>query len=113
MAIAADAVMMEHYSTDTLTWLAAAIEKLRSYPDLKDKVDFYAIDLSFDQLSDPSEAAYFLSLPTTFFLKSRVVDDLKSAAHTLLYQNPDFKKLMTDLGASPTSLPTGRAGEDR
>jgi NTE family protein len=111
VAIAADAVTMRNYSTDTLAWLAAAIEKLRSYPDLKNKVDFYAIDLSFDQLRDRSEVAYFLSLPTTFFLKSRVVDDLKSAAHTLLYQNPNFKRLMTDLGASPTSLPTGRAGE--
>ena len=73
-------------------------------------MDFYSIDLSFDQFRDQSEAAYFLSLPTTFFLKSHVVDDLKAAAHTLLYQNPDFKRLMTDLGASPTNLSTGRAG---
>jgi len=111
VAIAADAVTMRHYSTDTIEWLAAATEKLRSYPGLKDKVNFYSIDLSFDQFSDQSKAAYFLSLPTTFFLKSHVVDDLKAAAHTLLYQNPDFKKLMTDLGASSTSLPSRPAGE--
>jgi len=110
VAIAADGVTMQNYSADTLAWLAAAIEKLRSYPDLKSKMDFYSIDLSFDQFREQSEAAYFLSLPTTFFLKSPVVDGLKAAARTLLYQNPDFKKLMTDLGASPTSLPAGRAG---
>jgi NTE family protein len=110
VAIAADAVTMRDYSADTLAWLAAAIEKLRSYPDLRNKLDFYSIDLSFDQFREQSQAAYFLSLPTTFFLKSPVVDDLKAAAHTLLYQNPDFKKLMTDLGASSTSLPAGRAG---
>ena len=110
VAIAADAVTMRLYSADTLAWLAAAIEKLRSDPALKSKVDFYSIDLSFDQFRDQSEAAYFLSLPTTFFLKSHVIGDLKAAAHTLLYQNPDFKRLMTDLGASSTSRPTGRAG---
>jgi NTE family protein len=110
VAIAADGVTMEHYSSDTLAWLAAATDKLRSYPGLKDKVSFYSIDLSFDQFSNHSEAAYFLSLPTTFFLKSHVVDDLKAAAHTLLYQHPDFKRLMTDLGTSSTSLPAGPSG---
>jgi NTE family protein len=110
VAVAADAVTMEHYSSDTLAWLGAAIDKLRNYPDLKNKVDFYSIDLSFDQFSEPSQAAYFLNLPTTFFLKDHVVDELKTAAHTLLYQHPDFKKLMTDLGASPTNPATGREG---
>ena len=32
--------------------------------------------------------------------------EIKAAEHTLLYQNPDFNRLMTDLGASSTSLPT-------
>jgi NTE family protein len=100
VAVAADAVTMQHYSNDTLAWLGAAIERLRNHPDLKNKVDFYSIDLSFDQFSDPSQAAYFLSLPTSFFLKDHVIDELEGAAHTLLYQHPDFKKLMTDLGAS-------------
>ena len=110
VAIAADAVTMEHYSNDTLAWLGSAIEKLRDYPDLKGKVDFYAIDLSFDQFSDESKATYFLNLPTTFFLKSPVVDELKEAAHTLLYQHPEFKKLMTDLGGSAISPVTERPG---
>ena len=86
------------------------MERLRNYPALKGKVDFYSIDLSFDQFSDQSEAAYYLSLPTSFFLKSQVVDKLKAAAHTLLYQNPDFRKLMTDLRARTNSPATGRPG---
>jgi NTE family protein len=103
VAVAADAVTMQHYSTDTLAWLGAAIDRLRNHPGLKSKVDFYSIDLSFDQFSDPEQAAYFLSLPTSFFLKDHVVDELEVAAHVLLYQHPDFKKLMTDLGARSTN----------
>jgi NTE family protein len=100
VAVAADGTTMEHYSADTLTLLGLGIERLRNYPGLKDNVKFYSIDLSFDQFSDESEAAYFLSLPTSFFLESPVVDKLKTAAHTLLFQHPEFKKLMTDLGAN-------------
>ena len=110
VAIAADAVTMRHCSSDTLAWMAAAVDKLRSDRDFKNRVDFYSIDLSFDQFRNQSEAAYFLSLPTTFCLKNDVVHKLKAAAHTLLYQNPDFKKLMTDLAATSTNPPAGRAG---
>jgi hypothetical protein len=49
-------------------------------------------------------------LPTSFFLKDHVVDDLPTAAHTLLYQNRDFKKPMTDLEASPTTPRAGSGG---
>ena len=73
----------------------------------KDRVSFYAIDLSFGQFSKPSEVQYFLSLPTTFSLNARVVGQLKTAAHTLLYQNPDFKKLLTDLGAGAPGVGRG------
>lgn len=112
VVMAADARMIEHYSTDTLAWFREALGKLRQQPDLQGKVDFYAIDLSFKKFNDPSRMAYFLSLPTTFNLSDEVVDELKAAAHTLLHENPDFKKLMADLNASragavpPTATPS-------
>jgi NTE family protein len=107
VVMAADARMIEQYSSDTLVWFQSAIENLRNRPDLKNKVAFYAINLDFKQFSEPAVAQYFLSLPTTFSLSTRVVDQLKAAAHTLLYQNPDFKKLMTDLGARTAGDPLG------
>jgi len=104
VVVAADARTLEHYSSDTIVWFREAIQNLRHRPNLKGKIDFYAIDLSFKQFSDSSRAAYFLSLPTTFSLSDQVVDELKAAAHTLLHQNPDFKKLVTDLGANPAGI---------
>ena len=117
VVIAADARMVEHYSADTLAWFREALGKLRHRTDLKDKVEFYAIDLSFKKFNDPSRMAYFLSLPTTFNLSDKVVDELKAAAHTLLHQNPDFQKLMADLKARrarvatpPSTPPPPRVG---
>jgi len=110
VAMAAEARMMEHYTADTLEWFHNSIETLRQRPDLKNKVSFYAIDLSFKQFSEPSVANYFLSLPTTFDLNSQVVDRLKAAARTLLYQNPEFKHLLTDLNAHTARVDGGTNG---
>ena len=38
------------------------------------------------------------------------MDELKTAAHTLLYQNADFKKLLTDLGANAPGASRGANG---
>lgn len=110
VAMAASARIMEHYTADTLTWFHRAIDSLRARPDLKDRVSFDAVDLSFGQFSEPSQVQYFLSLPTTFNLNAHVVDELKTAAHTLLYQNADFKKLLTDLGANAPGASRGANG---
>ena len=109
VAMAAEARMIEHYSADTLVWFRSAIDTLRNRPDLKNQVSFYTINLDFKQFHEPSLANYFLSLPTTFSLNNHVVDQLKTAAHTLLYQNPDFQQLVTDLGASSAGVPKGPA----
>ena len=108
VAMAASARIMDHYTADTLTWFHSAIDNLRIRPELAGKVDFYAIDLSFNQFREPSEATYFLSLPTSFFLEGRVVDQLKAAARTLLYQNPEFNKMVAELGATTNSPVTGQ-----
>lgn len=111
VTMAASARIMEHYTADTLTWFHSAIDGLRQRPELANRVSFYAINLSFKQFSEPSEAEYFLSLPTSFFLKGQVVDQLKVAARTLLYQNPEFQKLLTALGASTNRPPIGQPGK--
>lgn len=99
VAVAADSRTMERYSEDTLLWFRALIEGFRTRQELHGKVDFYSIELDFTKFKDREKALRFLSLPTTFKLKDEVVDELKQAAHTLLYQNEDFQKLATDLGA--------------
>ncbi len=105
VAIVADGVTMEHYSNDSLSLLRLGIERAKNFPELKDKVEFYSIDLSFDQIRETSEAEYLLSLPTSFCLRDEAVKKLKQAAHTLLYQHPEFKRLMTDLKAHPAAAP--------
>jgi NTE family protein len=64
-------------------------------------IDVFAIDVSFDSIDDPKERAYFLSLPTTFYLPPQDIDRLRSVAGQLLRQSGDYQKLLKQLSATP------------
>jgi NTE family protein len=65
------------------------------------KIDVFAINIGFEQLADPKERNYFMSLPTSFVLKSEEVDRLRAIAGTLLRQSEEYQRLLKDLGAVP------------
>ena len=65
------------------------------------RIKAYAIDVSFDWISDPKERAYFMNLPTSFVLSSKEVDRLRELAGQLLRQSEDFQKLVEDMGGMP------------
>jgi NTE family protein len=59
----------------------------------------YAIDVSFPQLKDPTEAAYLNDLPTSFALPPEAVDRLRAAAAKIVLESPEFSRLLKDVGA--------------
>ena len=65
------------------------------------RIDIFAIDIGFEQLADAKERNYFMSLPTSFVLKSEEVDRLRAIAGTLLRQSEEYQRLLKDLGAVP------------
>jgi NTE family protein len=65
--------------------------------------DYYFIHVGFDALADASERSFFRSLLTTFTLPDSTVDRLVAAGGTLLRDAPEFKRLLADLGASPSA----------
>ena len=103
VAVAASTRMMERYSEDTILGFNELVRGFEERQGLKDKVEFYSIDLDFLKVREPGQIEFLLTLPTSFVLKSDVVDNLKKTARTLLYENEEFKRLVTDLNAG--SLP--------
>jgi len=61
---------------------------------------FDAIDVSFDAISDPKERAYFMNLPTSFFLSDEAVDRLRTLAGRLLRESPSYRRFLE--GADPS-----------
>ena len=63
-------------------------------------IEFYLVEVSFDNLKDTAEGAYLANLPTSFRLSDEEVDRLRAGARRILTESDDFKKFLRDLGAS-------------
>ena len=74
------------------------------------KIDVYGINIGFEQIADPMERNYFMSLPTSFVLKPEEVDRLRAIAATLLHQSEEYQRLLKALGAE---LPKEGAADSR
>ncbi len=66
-------------------------------------IEIYPIDVSFAALADKAEVEYLNSLPTSFVLPAEAVDRLRAAARTIVESSPEFKRLLRDAGARPSS----------
>jgi NTE family protein len=64
-------------------------------------IEFYMVDVRFENLRDKAEGGYLAQLPTSFRLPSGDVDRLRAAARLLLRESEDFQKLIKDLSGQP------------
>ena len=55
------------------------------------------IEVSFDDLEEEDERAYFNALPTSFNLPAEDIDRLREAGGRLLRSSPDYQRLLRDL----------------
>lgn len=73
-------------------------------------LDYYVTEVSFHALPNVEERMGFLDMPTSFNLSDENVDRLREAAKRILYNSPDFQRLVRDLGGS---LPGSKSEPDR
>jgi NTE family protein len=62
-----------------------------------DDIEFYLIEVDFDDISDEKERNYFKSLPTSFKLDDETVDNLREIAGRLLNQSKVYQRLLRDV----------------
>ena len=67
-------------------------------------VELYFLHLHFRQLQDARLRDALYLIPTALTLPAEQVDELVSTGEQLLRSNPEFKRLLKDLGASPAEL---------
>jgi NTE family protein len=58
-------------------------------------------DVSFENVPDPDERAYFMDLPTSFVLKEESIDRLRDVAGRLMRESKEYQALVRDMGGSP------------
>jgi len=97
-------VPLDSHSFDTLELLRATVRELQravsgpaGLPEtggrcppcipeipLQTHIDFYNVQVAFDDLRDPQQRAWFKNLPTTFQLPRETIDNVVDAGHCLL-----------------------------
>jgi len=108
VTVALGTVPMNRYSFETLELLKqnvkqwekewndgnqAAADPQRALPPLQ----IHVVEVSFDDLQDDAERAYFAKLPTSFNLPPGAVTRLKAVAGKLLNQSETYRALLHDL----------------
>jgi len=104
-------IAIERYNHETLALLkdilkpwADAVTKQRcegravsTEPGSCGDIRFYVVEVRFDALKDEAERNYFGRLRTSFKLTSEEVDKIRDAAHRILVESEEFKRVLGDL----------------
>ena len=117
-------VPIDHYSYEATELLSdneaqwASMNRLRRSPAFTASKDpdvatdvrtpdatIYAIDVSFNRLTDKAERDYLNELPTSFSLPGEAVDRLRAAAATIINGSPEFQRLLKDVGSEVLAKP--------
>lgn len=69
----------------------------RDDSDSCDDIEFYLIEVDFDDIADKEKRKYFKSLPTSFKLSDENVDNLREAAGRLLNQSKVYQQLLRNV----------------
>jgi NTE family protein len=65
------------------------------------RVQFYIVEVSFDDLQDDEDKAYFEKLPTSFNLPPGAIARLRAVAGKLLKQSESYRALLRELASDP------------
>jgi NTE family protein len=63
-------------------------------------VTSYFVEMGFIDIEQPEQRRFFNAIPTSFGLSEEEVDRLIKAGHDLLRNNPEYQKLLADLGGA-------------
>lgn len=112
LAVAGATIPMDRYSYETIELLKEQVERWQSRQRQwaregslnRPEIRFYPVVVTFADLPDPRERAYFLNQPTSFRLRGEAVDRLREVGARLLRQSRPYGEFLEDLrGSRPGS----------
>ncbi len=93
------------YNTETLTLLKQEMMQwAEAISTTEQPVTPYFIELNLNDVEDSEQKVYFNNIPTSFSLEKEQADRLINTARRLLRNNPEYQKLLQELGASASVI---------
>ena len=104
---ASSTIMINKYNFETIEFLHNVAREWTHDDEIHGQrpIDFYIVHVAFDALPDPKERDYFNAIPTSLYLETEQVDNLREVASKLLYGHKDFRRLVRDLGGQIPERP--------
>jgi len=91
-------VQLHRYNVDTDLLMVGSLARWRDeLATPTQPVDTYFVRLDLKQTPDPEARKFLNAVPTSFDLSDEQVDRLIAAGRQLLRDNPEFRRLLTDL----------------
>lgn len=94
-------IQLHLYNTESNSLLKEGLmELVQTMSQSGSLIQPYFIELSIADVKDPDEELYLNEIPTSFTLDKEQVDKLIDTAKSLMHQNEDYQRLLTNIGAS-------------
>ncbi|NOQ79413.1 MAG: patatin-like phospholipase family protein [Gammaproteobacteria bacterium] len=94
-------IQLQLYNTETNTLLKEQLMKWANKLSTKENpITPYFIDLDATDIQNPKDRIFFNRVPTSFSLEKEQADKLIELAKDMLRQNPEYQKLLHQLGAN-------------
>jgi NTE family protein len=109
LGVKSSSIPMSRYSYETVELLLEKIDHWKTVAKERRggarPLEFYLIEVGFDQLADETERRYFQNLKTSFDLPPEAVDRLREAGGRILRGAPEYQRLLNDLARDPSPQP--------
>jgi len=93
-------IQLHRYNLETNSLLKHELIKwTKALAEADIPMEPYFIELSIDDAKNPEVNLFFNQIPTSFTLEKEQVDKIINTAKGLLQQNPEYKRLLQNLGA--------------
>ena len=94
-------VQLHRYNDATLELMQDSLQRWAGAMSTPERsVTPYFVQVGFGDIEDPEALQFFNRIPTSFSLTEEQVDRLIEAGRELLRSNPDFQRLLADLGGA-------------
>ena len=101
---AMSSVQLHRYNDATLELFQNSMQRWSEELSTPDRpVTPYFVQLGFGDIEQPEARRFFNQIPTSFKLSEEQVNRLIEAGHDLLRNNPDYQRLLVDLGGAQVS----------
>lgn len=98
-------IQLHLYNTETNVLLKQQLMQwTEAMSTAEHPVSSYLIELDVAEIGDPEERVYFNKIPTSFTLEKEQADMLINTARRLLQKNPEYQKLLHELGADTSAI---------